>query len=250
MVLALLIGGLFLPGQSLGYQLIFLAFSVISAGQLALNALLKARDDVFDPLALPVLVFVGLVMAIGTAYAVEMSLPGVPTMAVMLAEGLLYGGAMGLLVGDKVEDVRATFQEVVARLTEGERWWVDGGAAYAVEQMGLNWNWRDLDDPRRPTLLHHAAEMGLPDLAEALVARGARPGKRDANGELPLHYAARNGHERVVSLLMDEGGLIRAGDKTRALHLAEAHGHADTARTLVAHDARAVVQRERVSLGI
>jgi hypothetical protein len=33
MVLALLIGGLFLPGQSLGYQLIFLAFSVISAGQ-------------------------------------------------------------------------------------------------------------------------------------------------------------------------------------------------------------------------
>ena len=52
---------------------------------------------------------------------------------------------------------------------------------------------------------------------------------RDDHGFSPLHWAAKEGHFKIVELLMQRGARINAtnrGDDT-PLHLAAAHGHRD-----------------------
>ena len=112
--MALLVNLLLFPGQPFWFQLLFLSFAVVAGGHLLLQALLPKRRESSDPLFVPAWAIVTLlVMVLGT-YLAEAVLPDVSHLALLLGEGVLFGGAIGWLLGDKVESMHAQF-EVEAR---------------------------------------------------------------------------------------------------------------------------------------
>jgi len=85
-------------------------------------------------------------------------------------------------------------------------------------------------DEEGHTLLQLAAAQGEAGCTEALLARGASVGALGSQGRGALHYAAWNGHARLLSRLLDGEGAraadaCGAGGET-ALHFAAAQGHA------------------------
>jgi ankyrin repeat protein len=62
------------------------------------------------------------------------------------------------------------------------------------------------------SVLHLAAESGYKDVADVLLAAGARVDPRTTSDTTPLHQAAMNGHTEVVKLLIDAGADINAQD--------------------------------------
>lgn len=63
------------------------------------------------------------------------------------------------------------------------------------------------------TALHRAAGFGYKDLTFLLlVDMGADPNASDANGSIPLHYAAHWGHHDIVKLLIDTGSDVNKAD--------------------------------------
>ena len=81
------------------------------------------------------------------------------------------------------------------------------------------------------TALHHAAELGYPDVARVLIARGADVNARDPLGRTPLHAAAYGGWIRVVEALLDSGADADAkdADGMKALDYAREAGFRDIA---------------------
>src|SRR5688572_7972638 len=76
---------------------------------------------------------------------------------------------------------------------------------------------RLLDEGANPNLvfadttpLQLAAEKGRAQLAELLIARGAKIDARDVGGDSPLAWAAANGHDDVVRLLVDKGADVNS----------------------------------------
>jgi len=63
---------------------------------------------------------------------------------------------------------------------------------------------RDVARARQP--LHYAAELGLPDVAAALLDPGSDVNAADADGRTPLILATIGGHEDVASLMMERDG--------------------------------------------
>lgn len=61
-----------------------------------------------------------------------------------------------------------------------------------------------------------------------------------ANGETPLHYAARRGNADGLALLLEHGADVHAVDEfgLTALHHAAEHGHQDVVPMLLAYGAR------------
>ena len=57
------------------------------------------------------------------------------------------------------------------------------------------------------TPLHCAAIYGQREMAEVLIARGAKVNEKDNEGRTPLHYAARHGRKEVVDVLRKHGGV-------------------------------------------
>ncbi|HSU61694.1 MAG TPA: ankyrin repeat domain-containing protein [Bryobacteraceae bacterium] len=91
------------------------------------------------------------------------------------------------------------------------------------------------------TPLHLAAFFGHPDLANALLDRGADVNSRSTNAmkNTPLHAAAAGGHSALVELLLDRGAdpnTFQEGGWT-ALHSAAQAGNREMVEALVAHGA-------------
>jgi CubicO group peptidase (beta-lactamase class C family) len=70
-----------------------------------------------------------------------------------------------------------------------------------------------IDAPNRSgfTALHHAAEAGSAAAAQALLAAGADPARRNADGETPEDVARREGHMAVAGLLRQSRPAPRRG---------------------------------------
>ncbi|EPT04101.1 hypothetical protein FOMPIDRAFT_136339 [Fomitopsis schrenkii] len=60
--------------------------------------------------------------------------------------------------------------------------------------------------------LHAAALNGCVDAVSALLEAGALVHLRDSLGHTPVYYAARQGHEQVVEVLVKVGGLLGGSD--------------------------------------
>ncbi|KAF2463916.1 ankyrin, partial [Lindgomyces ingoldianus] len=65
-------------------------------------------------------------------------------------------------------------------------------------------------DNAKRTALHWAAENGHKRVVQLLVERGAHTAEKDYIGRTPLRIAAENGHKAIVRLLIDKMAEIRA----------------------------------------
>ena len=69
-----------------------------------------------------------------------------------------------------------------------------------------------LSDTQSP----EADERDVADMVELVVAAGGDVNAVDRNLDTPLHYAARNGLNRVVELLVDHGADLTARNRGRS----------------------------------
>lgn len=83
-------------------------------------------------------------------------------------------------------------------------------------------------DGRTP--LHHAAMEGCPELAGALIERGADVGARDAHQRTPLHLAADDAGAETVELLVDRGAKAGAADEDGRTPLFEVAASGETGK--------------------
>ncbi|EER93669.1 hypothetical protein BDA96_01G143800 [Sorghum bicolor] len=84
------------------------------------------------------------------------------------------------------------------------------------------------------TALHAAALDGKLDTVRYLLDNGADPNKKDEPGEVPLHCAAKYGHDEVAKLLLSRGANVdMAYFHGTPLHIAAVHGKADFMKVLL-----------------
>ncbi|KAJ5364795.1 uncharacterized protein N7496_010508 [Penicillium cataractarum] len=94
------------------------------------------------------------------------------------------------------------------------------------------WN----DTETHMTGLHVAAYFGLGLSTAALFDRQYSPSSKDVGDRTPLHYAAENGHQEVVKLLLDKGADANVEDNYRnltLLHYAVEKGHQGVLKLLL-----------------
>jgi hypothetical protein len=78
----------------------------------------------------------------------------------------------------------------------------------------------DYEYNRKPTQMtgvHLAAYFGLAEVTTALLKNGHDPDSKDSNSRTPLSWAAGNGHEAVVKLLLEKGAIM-VGRRFYGLH--------------------------------
>ncbi len=82
-----------------------------------------------------------------------------------------------------------------------------------------------------PDAISWAAENGYPDLVEALIKNGADIRE---NYNYPLELASRNGHTRIVKMLIDAGAKTSDNkDEGYCLRMAAWYGHKEIAKILI-----------------
>lgn len=89
------------------------------------------------------------------------------------------------------------------------------------------------------TDLQFAAYYGLKNIVSALLGKGDDPCVKDSNGYTPLFFAAQNGHQNVVELILTRKEIdINGKDDCGAtpLHHAAGKGHENIVQLLLAHD--------------
>lgn len=90
--------------------------------------------------------------------------------------------------------------------------------------------------PRGMIGIHIAAWYGLTDVIPALVKHGQDPNTQTAIGRTPLSWAASDGHNDMISLLIDKYGadpLIKAGGGIAPLNFAASRGHESVVTDLI-----------------
>lgn len=120
-----------------------------------------------------------------------------------------------------------------APYTATERGHEASGRALIVTFAGVNL--RDTAD--KCGVLAKAVRGGSEALVEELLAAGANPNERDEDevGCAPLHHAAAQGHEWIISVLVVNGADIHAQDKRGCtpLHHAISQGHVAAVQTIL-----------------
>jgi len=66
---------------------------------------------------------------------------------------------------------------------------------------------------RGTTMLHVACGYNLVDIAMTLLQQGADVEEEDEEGNRPLHFAAKNGHVKIVRALLDAGAEMEARNR-------------------------------------
>jgi hypothetical protein len=87
--------------------------------------------------------------------------------------------------------------------------------------------------------LHYAANNGHTDIVELLLKAGANPNGKDDAGETPLHSAVMEGKQDVAARLLDKGADVNAQDDqgATALHVAAMKGRPELVDLLLAKGA-------------
>jgi hypothetical protein len=101
--------------------------------------------------------------------------------------------------------------------------------------------------PRQVTGEHLAAYFGLTGVIMALLKNKHDPDVKDSYGRTPLSWAAENGHEAVVRLLLDTGADLETKDKDHdrtPLLYAAAKGHEAVVKLLLEKGAELEVKDE------
>jgi len=73
--------------------------------------------------------------------------------------------------------------------------------------------------------LHLAARAGATDMVKLLLAKGANPNARDAQGATPSIEAAAHGHRPVVVALVAAGAMVSVPDYAANTSLQKAQQH-------------------------
>jgi hypothetical protein len=93
--------------------------------------------------------------------------------------------------------------------------------------------------PRQITGVHLAACFGLTEMTTMLLKNGFHQDPKDGHGRTPLSYAAENGHEAVIRLLVDRDD-VEADSKDKygrtPLWRAAGNGHEAVVKLLVDRD--------------
>ena len=128
-----------------------------------------------------------------------------------------------------------------------------GGAPNLLDNAGLSADQiaRQMAKPQNPKVVEvldhyawlakqdemiEAAAENNTDAIERLLAEGVNPNFDDGLGRTPLHYAAKSGHSKATTLLIDADAKIEAkesGEGATPLHAAATAGKTDTAKILV-----------------
>ncbi|MEG4228888.1 ankyrin repeat domain-containing protein [Microcoleus sp. N9_B2] len=99
-------------------------------------------------------------------------------------------------------------------------------------------------DQSGDTPLHLAVDRGSQDIAELLIANGARVNVRNAKGQTPLYRAIAIGHNEIAALLINNGTDVNNidGSGTTPLHKAAHYGTVKILKLLIAKGAEINIQ--------
>jgi ankyrin repeat protein len=89
--------------------------------------------------------------------------------------------------------------------------------------------------PRQMTSMHLAGYFGLSDIVHMLIRNQHDPDTKDSYKRTPLSWAADNGHETVVKILLDRGAAVNSVDKSnhKPLLRASLNGHETVVKILL-----------------
>ncbi|CAB3776406.1 ankyrin repeat domain-containing protein [Paraburkholderia fynbosensis] len=101
----------------------------------------------------------------------------------------------------------------------------------------------EIEDKAGENALMMAALVGDLDFVNLLIAKDAEVNKK---GWAPLHYAAANGHDDIVKVLLDHSAYVDAGSPngTTPLMMAARGGHVSTVKLLLDNGADLTVKNQ------